>query len=212
MKLSDILQEAPIPDDWDSSTYKKEVPFAQRIRYAKQRAQQVGTGSSRVAFIIDYQGRKTVLKIAKNKKGIAQNEYESQMLEDYYVKDLEIAIPMIDYDEENDQPTWIHTEFAEKMKPTQFKKFFSGISHDEIEGIIKHFTGKSHGSVSPEREQQLNDIYEDNEYLNSLIDLAGNYDIPTGDFTRLANWGVYKGRPVIIDMGLSSDVLQQFYL
>ena len=84
MKLKNIITEVPLPSDWDDSQYKSHVPFAKRIRYAKARAKQVGVGSSRVAFVVPYQGRDTVLKIAKNKKGMAQNDYESQMFSDYY--------------------------------------------------------------------------------------------------------------------------------
>lgn len=217
MKLKNILEEsplkeAPIPDDWDSSTYNKAVPFAQRIRYAKARAKQVGVGSSRVAFLIDYQGRKTVLKIAKNKKGIAQNVQESQMFSDYLIKDLGITIPMIDYDEDNEDPTWIHLEFAEKMKPNQFKKFFSGISHHEIVYVIEYLTGKkSIYHVSDEDKEHYQQLYEDNKYIDSLVFIAGNYDVPVGDFGSIANWGVYKNQPVIIDLGLSSEVYQKYY-
>ncbi len=209
MKVKDILREAPIPSDWDDSTYKPQVSFAQRIRYAKERAQQIGAGSSRVAFVIDYQGRKTVLKIAKNKKGIAQNDYESQMFSDYYVDGLNISIPMIDYDEKNESPTWVHVEYAEKMKPNMFKELFSGVSHNEIDDVISYLTGQRR--VSPELEERYQQLQEDNEAIDSLVDLVGNYGLPMGDFTRLANWGVYKKRPVIIDLGLSSDVQQKYY-
>jgi len=37
-------------------------------------AKRLGGGSSRVAFLIDYQGRKTILKVAKNNKGLAQSQ------------------------------------------------------------------------------------------------------------------------------------------
>ena len=206
MKVQELF-EAPLPDDWDKSTYKPNVSFAKRIRYAVERAQKMGTGSSRVAFVIEYEGRPTILKIAKNKKGLAQNNFESQMFEDYYVKSLNITIPMIDYDEEHDQPLWIHTEKAEKMKPNQFKKFF-GLSHFDLQYFLEHMIGKKSYPSMDEKFQQL---YEDNEYLQNLVELVGNYDLPIGDFTRLANWGVYKNRPVIIDLGLSSDVLKQYY-
>jgi hypothetical protein len=32
-----------------------------------------------------------------------------------------------------------------------------------------------------------------------------------GDLARAANWGIYKGKPVIIDVGLNTDVLSQHY-
>jgi len=55
------------------------------------------------------------------------------------------------------------------------------------------------------------EIAEANETISSLIDLIGNYDIEPGDFSRLANWGIYKNQPVIIDIGASTEVIQQHY-
>jgi len=208
MKIQELLQETPLPDDWDKSAYKSDTSFASRIRYAVERAQKVGTGSSRVAFEIEYEGRPTVLKVAKNKKGIAQNDYESSMLDDYYFTGLGINIPMIDYDEENESPTWIHMEKAAKMKPNQFKQFFSGLTPDEALHVAQYGSGKIQVGEDSERYQQL---IEDNEYLDSLVDLIGNYDIAFFDLTRLANWGVYKNGPVIIDIGGSSEVISQHY-
>lgn len=211
MKVYEIIQEAPLPPDWDKSTYKSNVSFAQRVRYAVARAQKIGTGSSRIAFEIEYEGRPTVLKIAKNKKGIAQNEYESQMLGDYYLKDMGITIPMIDYDEENEEPTWLHVEKAEKIKPTQFKKFFNGLTPDEVIHLVKYMTGKFGIQIDSETEEKYQQIFEDNEAIDSLVSLVGNYDIQPADFARLANWGIYQNRPVIIDIGASTQVMSQHY-
>ncbi len=209
MKITDIIQEAPLPDDWDKSQYKSNTSFASRIRYAVERAQKLGTGSSRVAFEIEYQGRPTVLKVAKNKKGIAQNDFESQMLNDYYFTGLGISIPMIDHDEENEYPTWLHLEKAEKMKPAQFRKFFNGLTPDEVLEVARYGSGKIR--VSPEDQERYSQIIEDNETIDALVDLIGNYDIGENDLARVANWGIYKNEPVLIDIGGSSEVMKLHY-
>jgi len=213
MKISELLSEAPLPDDWDKSVYKPQTSFAQRIRYAQERAKKMGAGSSRVAFEIEYEGRPTILKIAKNKKGLAQNEFEAQMFSDYYATGLGITIPMIDYDEEHEQPTWIHTEKAEKIAPQSFKRIF-GFTPEVLARYVDWATGKLHNRITGEEEQLFNEIVNDEdkyELLHSLVDLVGNYGLPMGDFTRAANWGMYKGHPVIIDLGLSQDVYKQHY-
>jgi len=208
--FKEYLIEAPLPDDWDKDIYNPNIPFAKRIRYATERAAKVGTGSSRVAFEIPYEGRSTILKIAKNKKGMAQNDYESQMMfNDYYVKQLGITIPGIDYDEKNDPPTWLHMEKAGKVTPTIFKKYFNGLDPSGLVRLTKYMIGRVR--VSPEEEQQYQEIAENNEAISSFIDLMGNYDIEIDDFGRLANWGVYNNHVVIIDIGGSSEVISQYY-
>lgn len=214
MKLDDILNETPLPSDWDKSKFKSNTPFAQRVRYAQEKAKKIGAGSSRIAFEIEYEGRPTILKIAKNKKGVAQNEYESQMFSDYYATGLNITIPMIDHDEENDPPTWIHTEKAEKMTPTKFKQFFNGLDPDGVMSAVSYLAGKDQrwGRPDPEDIEKYNELYEENDYISSLVDLVGNYDVAHGDFSRLANWGVYKNSPVIIDIGASNDIIKLHYM
>lgn len=211
MKIKEILQETPLPDDWDKSVYKSDKSFASRVKYAQERAKKIGTGSSRIAFEIEYQGRPTILKIAKNRKGIAQNEYEAQMFNDYYLTGMGITIPMIDYDEENDPPTWLHVEKAEKMKPTQFKNFFNGLAPEELIYLVKYIAGKWSIRVDKPTQEKYEQIYEKNEAVSSLVNIVANYDIEPSDFERLANWGIYKNQPVIIDIGASSEVMKLHY-
>lgn len=203
MRLRDafLLESPPLPNDWDDAIFDQRVPFAQRVRYATERAEKVGKGSSRVAFVIPYQGRKTVLKIALNRKGEAQNEEEGRLLDDRYMQSTGMVIPLIDYDERNSRPTWIHTEFAMKITQKQLERYFGGVPMYTITTELDRMTGRSRhgqpGGLSP-------DIY-DNEYYQSLADIVGNFGIPAGDFARKANWGLYKGEPVIIDLGYTDN-------
>lgn len=209
MKIKDLtkpLYEAPLPPEWDKQVYTPQTSFAKQLKYALARAAKVGAGSGRVAVEIQYEGRPTVLKIAKNKKGLAQNEYEAQTLSEYMIKDTGLFIPIIDYDEEHEPPLWLHTEKAEKIKPTQFKKFF-GVDHNTLDFVLQYGTGNhKYGST-----EGFDELIENNEMLYDLVQIVGNYGMPTGDFSRLANWGIFKGRPVVIDVGLSQGVYDQYY-
>ena len=49
------------------------------------------------------------------------------------------------------------------------------------------------------------------EYTNNLADIASSYDIILNDLARPANWGMYNGNPVIIDLGLNYDVFKSHY-
>lgn len=207
MRITEAVEhlfEAPLPDDWDVDIYNERVPFAQRLRYAKERAMQLGRGSSRVAFEIPYQGRKTALKIAVNRKGTAQNEEESMLLDDYMVRQIGIVIPLIDYDERNPQPAWIHTEYAQKITQKQLERFFGGVSLRDITWYLDY-----HRSGRGSRRELPDEVFE-NEYFQRLQDLVLNFDIPAVDLSRKANWGLYKGEPVIIDLGLTENTLRLY--
>jgi len=199
MKMQEILFETPLPEDWDKDIYNERISFRKRVEYAKERAARIGAGSSRIAFEIPYQGRPTILKIAKNRKGLAQNEFESQMMEDYYARSLNLIIPMIDYDEQNPQPTWIHVEKAQKAKPSDFIREF-GVDIHTLSDIVMF--------------QQWEDRIEDpeiQEKISSLWELIVNYGLPPADFWRVANWGVFRGKLMIIDIGLSQEVFDKHY-
>ena len=229
--LRSLLTETPLPDTWDKDVYNGRQNFSKMIKYATEQAKKLGTGSSRVAFEVEYEGRPTVLKIAKNAKGIAQNEEESLLLNDYYLQGLELIIPVIDYDEENDPPRWIHTEKAEKIKNSDFKRL-TGVG---LEELIIYCAGKAYGGNFA-GVRSLNGYYKsfykrkfdqivesgeikvdengnhESELVSSLIDMLENYThIVFADFTVLKNWGLYKGKPVIIDIGFTEEVKKLHY-
>jgi predicted Ser/Thr protein kinase len=121
--FKDFLNESPLPDTWDKDKFKQRPAiktFRDIIEYASEKAAEVGRGSSRVAFKIDYKNQDTVLKIAKNEKGLSQNKQEIGYLSDDFIKNLNITIPMIDYDTDNVKPKWIHTELADKAEEKDF--------------------------------------------------------------------------------------------
>lgn len=198
------LFETPLPDDWDKSTYRESNSFAKRLKYAQERAQKIGTGSSRVAFVIPYNGRETVLKIAKNEKGMAQNEHEVDRLEDRIIQGYGIFIPLIDYDKENVRPTWIHTEKAEKCSAADFKKACGGTPSDLV-AYAKRVRGDSLRYGNPDA------IDGESDFAYNFSNYANYSGDPIEDLIRLANWGMYNGSPVIIDVGLSHDIFDKYY-
>jgi hypothetical protein len=208
MKIKELF-ESPLPDDWDKSKFTPQTSFKQMVAYAKERAIQIGKGSSRVAFEIPYQSRPTILKISINQKGVSQNQEEVRLLSDWYVKGTGITIPMIDYDEANgNRISWIHTEKAEKISQKQLERFFDGFS---MQSIIAYFEYQKTGRRGFGY-RELSDSIHENENFQALQDLLMNYDdIQSGDLTRKANWGLYKGRPVIIDLGFTTETMKLYH-
>lgn len=205
MLIREIV-ESPLPDDWDKQVFTGNPKYSKMIKYAKERAAQVGRGSSRVAFLIDYEGRKTVLKIALNGKGIAQNTEEANLLSYHDVQRSGLVIPMIDHNEANgDRVTWIHTEYAQKITQKQLEKYFNGASMTNIAIHLNKLRGRTDYAVN------LPEELFDNPLYGELKDLVVNYDLPPFDLSRKANWGLYNGKPVIIDLGFTESVYQLHY-
>lgn len=223
MKFKEFLQEnqlleAPLPDDWDKDKFKKGASFKETVSYAQERAAKIGTGSSRVAFVIPFEGRQTVLKVAKNKKGIAQNLQEVGYLDDGYASQIGLLIPIIDYDESNgDDIKWIHVEKAEKITDKDFIKYTGGLGCGEL---VSYCRNQVHGRIYyPAADKKTIDAAleyceeNDVDLINNLIDFLHTFDDKdkmSGDLTRVANWGMYKGHPVIIDIGFD-DVTAKLY-
>lgn len=198
MKIKNIfLNETPLPDDWDSDIFNDRIPFKTRVEYAKQRAQRIGTGSSRIAFEIPYQGRPTILKVAKNRKGMAQNDVEADILTDGYASRLGIVIPVIDYDDRSNQPTWIHTEKAQPISSSNALQRILGFDPTLIIRRVWELNGRNVG---------YSDYPEDSDIFDAVVDLCMNFNIDPRDFNTHRNWGVYRGRPVIIDVGFNEQV------
>lgn len=215
----EILDEMPLPADWDPQQFRNQsTSYKSRLAYALERAKKLGTGSSRVAMIIEYQGRPTVLKVAKNQKGLAQNSVEVDILSDGYASQLDILIPIIDFDTQNREPTWIHTELAQKATEKQLCAIMGCADLYELTLMARVIAGKVRNTThSPfadslkskgRTEQQIETM---TNYANKLVDLNNSFDVDLSDLARKANWGLHNGNPVIIDVGGTSGVLQQYY-
>jgi len=221
MRAKQFINEVPLPPDWDPEQLNIRQTFKNRLKYALDRAKRIGGGSSRVAMTIDYEGRPTALKVAKNAKGLAQNEAEIEILKDNYSGKLPIVIPLIDYDKANKRPVWLQTEIAKKIQaPTLMKMLHTPalwlfinqarniigkrLPHDMTDEKIKeYYFNKLDKSAWNPTEQDWN-IFR--QYAEELAELASSSTIDLSDLQNPANWGVYNGRPVVLDLGFTDEV------
>jgi hypothetical protein len=220
MKINEVITEAPLPPDWDPAEFQQHTSsFKSRLAYALERSTRLGAGTSRVAMTIEYEGRQTALKIAKNGKGLTQNEAELSILDDGYASQLSILIPLIDYDKANRNPLWLQTELAHKATEQQLcsllkcpdLRFLVNYA-ESISGIVK-MRGMPQDYINSLTNKGFSqdDIDTCSDYANTLAELLTSFDVKLGDFTRATNWGIFKGNPVIIDIGLTTDVFNQHY-
>ena len=212
MRIHEIINEAPLPPEWDSAVYTPQVSYKKRIEYAVQRALRLGKGSSRTAFEIEYEGRPTVLKVAHNAKGIAQNAAEIDILDDGYFKTSGILIPLIDYDTANTSPVWIHTEKASKATE---KQLCTLMKCGKLQWLVNAAIATESGRGDPhEYDEEILKMYGGTdtffEYSDMLAELAG-VQLNLRDFSTAANWGIYKGSPVVIDVGFTDAVKNAHY-
>ncbi len=206
-----LINEMPIPGNWDQAAIADGNSFKFQLQYALERAKRIGGGSSRVAFMIPYKGRNTVLKIAKNKKGLYQNEFEAEVLTDGMVTNYDITIPIIDYDEKSKLPRWIHTEFAGKAKKSDFIK--------QIDATIEDLIGYATNSISRKRfayeqfttKEKIDKMDPNNPIIYHFVDLMADFNFNPSEFSRVSNWGIYKNKLVIIDVGANNDILSTHY-
>jgi hypothetical protein len=211
------LDEMALPADWDPTALGHDKTFKSRLEYALQRVRRLGGGSSRVAFVMPDQGRSTVLKIAKNRKGLAQNQAEADILDDGYIGKLDIVIPLIDYDKTTREPVWIQTELAQKVSESALCKLLKCKNLTQFVGYTNYLIGGKNGHMWKTAPTVLansgfseQDIETFKEYASELGDLVSSSGALIVDFQHAGNWGIYNGRPVIIDVGFTENVASMY--
>lgn len=200
------------PQGFSLEEFSSLPTFKEKIEYCNTHLKKLGVGSSRIAYQVD---NEKVLKIAKNKKGIAQNDYEMSFGGSLY-PDIFAQIFNGDYA----NATWLEMELATKPTSQDFQNIF-GINMKEFFGVVSKIitiaTGKKIGSTTPNTEElHAQFMAEEHPFFYSLQTYFYDYtpEYPA-DLLRLANWGkvVRNGKEhiVIVDNGLSDDVAKQFY-
>ena len=214
INLSDTseLNEAAMPG-FNARQLSQIPSFAGRLKYCKQMlGPTFGSGSSRVIFEIDDD---KILKLAKNKKGVAQNEFE---LETSRYSDA--VVKVIDCD---DDCTWLVEENCIPAKEQDFERII-GLPFETYCDLIIWYSNKyrrisSHlYTISPKEAQEIADqLWNDDEggFVVQMFDLMGDYQLPSGDLTRISSYGMVKrnGTPqiVLIDSGLNDDIYDTYY-
>ena len=166
----------------------------------------IGKGSSRAVFQIDDE---KVLKLAFNRKGLAQNEAEA----DWNMQNYGVVPTLYDVD---DDYMFIISEFVLPSKKEDFQHCL-GISFEEYQQfVIKVYNCYARRtmptSMSNERYEEL---IENNEWLNGLYYMMADYQMPYGDIIRMSNIGLANrngdAELVILDSGLSQEIWDEFY-
>lgn len=201
--IKQVITEMAYPTSFNMEEFKQLKSFAQRVKYCDQRLEKLGSGSSRIGYKIDDE---KVLKLAKNAKGIAQNEAEANP---HLQNEYPSIVARVFYAHPDD--LYIEMELAEKLTKSKFKQIV-GFDFDSIYPYLDDRLG---GHYSRRYTGADKEILDENEWMNELGDMVANYNLSYGDFKRLSSFGIVNryGQPqvVLIDFGLTNDVFDQFY-
>jgi len=203
------LNEAVYPENFNMDYFKSLNSFNKRIQYCEAYLQRISSGSARIAYKID---DNTVLKLAKNSKGVAQNEVEGQR--DYYRDNIGCFAEVYDVDKNY---LWLEMQLARKAKPSDFKRL-TGYDFQTVCYWIDYCKPDRYCPNPMKRfftSEEFHDNWDDYGLLSLLQEYIGNYDVPIGDLKRISSWGVVNGEDgeqlVLIDYGLDECVYNNFY-
>lgn len=194
---------------FDINQFNSITSFAERKKYADQHLSKIGAGSSRIVYNTP-DGK--ALKLAKNAKGVAQNEYECELGNDYYARSMVAEVYECD-----DNYLWIISEKAKKLSPNRFKQ----LTEISIE-LLNNYLFNKYSENNPSKRMgkmsmsdSMKEYVQNNEFANEMENLMLSYDLPAGDLGRLSSYGevIRDGQAdvVLVDYGLSQDVYTTHY-
>lgn len=201
--LFESVEEATYPQSFDMEYFKSLNSFAARVRYCNEKLQRLGSGSSRIVYLID---DNTVLKLAKNKKGIAQNQLEAEAWHSMYGIFAEVY-------ETEPNGLWIEMQRARKAKKSDFKNITGHTFEEFVKYVMAYHQCYTRHRGWIHYEEPNWDEYEDNEFFSDVQSFLGNTGLESvGDFVRISSWGVVNNNElVMVDYGLNDDVYETYY-
>jgi hypothetical protein len=199
--------EEDYPEMFKMDEFKTLTTFKERIRYCEAFLERIAAGSSRIVYKVD---DKMVLKLAKNKKGLAQNEVEADTSESLGV----LVAKVYNFDENY---LWVEMEQARKMSKGDFKRI-TGFSFEDYSKAIHNYsidTVNPRGSRVPGPSEEVLEAMWEDETINGMLQYMPDYDVPAGDLMRTSTYGVVDREwgedVVLIDYGFNLNVHQNHY-
>jgi hypothetical protein len=206
VKFKEVFYEMAYPSTFSFEEFENIKSYAGKQKYAAQHLKRLGSGSSRVVYQIDDE---KVLKLAKNEKGLRQNQTEM----DWGLQQYGTVAKVYDYDDEN--LYWLEMQLAKKLTVADFKKI-TGITFQEYTGFIYTLNAKHKDpNYQPKNPERYEELYEDNEFCYSMASMILDYDMPTGDLMRKNSYGVVEQNGeedvVLVDFGLDNQTYYDYY-
>ena len=180
---------------------KSTVPLETAWNYVHtdKRLKYLGMGSSRSVYLLS---STKVIKLAKNEAGIAQNAKEVDVYTDPHTRD--IVAKIYDFDESY---TFIVSELVREYSYYKFSPPFSdttGFEFGELKRVVYTLLHDR------EIDEEINDDMI--KLARSVATLIDDHGAPFDEVMYLPHWGKARdGRPVILDYGLTSEIMKAHY-
>ena len=172
--------------------------YAARKKYAEQNLKHLSSGSSRIVYLTP---GKTVIKLAKNDRGLAQNKAEAnpQMKSKYLNKIISHA----------KNYAWLETHFLEKITEKEFEEM-TGLKFKDFDEAISYGLKNVSENTDTKKPENFDKVSKSDIY-KEIKDVGEKFKLMPGDVGRISSWGSKDGKPVLIDAGLTADVYADYY-
>ena len=205
------------PEEWSDDG----DPFRAMLSAAEKSGLKdpIGFGSSRIVFDL---GNNTVVKLARNQKGVEQNK-----LEIFAGKDPQVDKILAHVLDHSDEYAWI---VAEKVKPLldsdgSLAEKMIGIPWNEVRKLVgqspsesedmtvQQVKGKQNKKQDETPEKTSSNCLKGQEFLDHLTRFLERYsDMLLGDITKLSSWGISADNClVLLDYGITRKKFKELY-
>lgn len=169
-----------------------------RKNYAERNLKHLSSGSARIVYLTP---SKTIIKMAKNDKGVAQNKAEANpaMTSKYLNKIINCA----------KNYSWLETHYLDKITEKEFEKM-TGLKFDDFGDALRYGLKNVSSNKDTEKSENFDKVAKSDIY-KELHNIGEKFKLLPGDIARISSWGTKDGRPVLIDAGLTRDIYDEFY-
>ena len=192
-----------LPSDSDDlkivlANLEKLETYNARKNYAERNLKHLSSGSARIVYLTP---NKTIIKLAKNDKGIAQNKAEANpgMKSKYLNQIISCA----------KNYAWCETHYLEKITEKEFEQM-TGLKFDDFGDSLRYGLKEVSGNKDAEKPKNFEQVSKSDIY-KELRDIGKRFKLLPGDIARISSWGTKDKRPVLIDAGLTRDIYDEFY-
>jgi hypothetical protein len=177
---------------------EKADTYKEKIKLAEKNFKHVSSGSSRIVYKTK---DNTIIKLAKNDKGIAQNKAESnpEMKSKYLNKILKHA----------DNYSWLETCYLDKIIEQDFEDM-TKVNFKDFGAAIKYGLKEVSGNSSKSKPKNFDKV-EKSDIYKEMLRIGKKFNLMPGDLSRISSWGTKDNKPILIDAGLTKKIFEKFY-